>query len=189
MWLWSIALQSPRTVNTHTHTLHSSKCLIESSDLTKTGTLLQSKDQANIVILINWYTFNRISSNPASHLKCSSVSDFKNQIYVTDTQPLYSAITEPLQQMNSDLGSGAASCPAVWVQSLGCIDRGINCVARTHLKSDTWQACIFLRANKQKHTVGRLPIKCQVDASQVHCLIRVQIIDESQIIRVHHWPK
>ncbi len=110
--------------------------------------------------------------------KAQFIEWLQSQIYVPDTQPLYSVITEPLQQTNGDLGSVAASCPAVWVQSLRCADRGINCVATTRLKSDTWQPCSLLQANKHKHTVWRLPIKCQLDASQVHCLIFAQITEE-----------
>lgn len=99
-----------------------------------------------------------------------------------DTQPVYGVIAEPLQQRSGDLGSVAAICPAAWVQSLRCADRGINFVASTHLKSDTWQPCNLSHANKQKHTNwGGVAIKCQLDASQVHCLIRVQITGELNI--------
>lgn len=81
----------------------------------------------------------------------------------------------------------AASCPAVRVQSFRRTDRGINCVARVHFKSDTWEPCNLVRSNKQKHTFWRLPTKCQVDARQVHCLVYVQTTGDRKIITAHHY--
>lgn len=86
--------------------------------------------------------------------KCSSVVSWgeKNSDLSYWHPALYSVITEPLPQRKNDLGSEAASCPAVWVQPLSFTDRGINFVASSHLKNDTWLHCNLLQSNKQRHT-------------------------------------
>ena len=128
---------------------------------------------AHTISVTNWHTFD----------KSCWLWNAENLIYVPASQPLYSGITEPLQQTSGDLGSVAASCPAERVQPLRCTDRGINCVARKHFKSDTWQPCNLLWTNKQQHAMRRLHVGCQLDAGQVHCIICVQIKERIKIIR------